>query len=174
MLKISPASWAFANCFSASALLSPLFSSWGQIGGSESRNMLGFNSQSIFFFFSKFQTELIASRTWTQTDLWWFELWGFAVKHIHRFDAVLQHADCPVEHSHKVTKNKNSSWKQQFWPWNHSVLIALSNNPVSRTLLSPHPHFAGGFRPDAQQSRTGRYTWRHQWQFSSLQNVQIN
>jgi len=30
------------------------------------------------------------------------ELWGLAVEHVHGFDAVLQHADGPVEHSHQV------------------------------------------------------------------------
>lgn len=43
----------------------------------------------------------------TQTNLCRLELWGLAVKHVHRFDAVFQHADCPVEHSHQVAEKKS-------------------------------------------------------------------
>ena len=37
-----------------------------------------------------------------RTHLAGLELWGLAVKHIDGFDAILQHADGPVEHSHEV------------------------------------------------------------------------
>lgn len=58
------------------------------------------------------------------------------------------------------------------WAIEPFSLFAQSNNPGSGTLLSLRPHSAEGFHPDVQQSRTGRYTWRHQWQFFSLQNMQ--
>lgn len=39
------------------------------------------------------------------------------------------------------------------------------------TLLSLHRRSEERFHLDAQQSGIGRYTWRHQWQFSYLQRL---
>lgn len=106
----------------------------------------------------------------TRTDLWWFELRGFAVKHIHRFDAILQHADRPVEHSHQVAENEEQAGDHNgFGAWIPSVEL---QSPGCQTLLSLPPHSAEGSHPGVQQSGTGTCTWRHQWQFSSLQDVQ--
>lgn len=175
--KLSPASWAFANCFSASALLSPLFSSWRQTRARQRGNIRqNFIRRSSFF-------EILQPKRWQnvqpgarghRTDLWWFELRGFAVKHIHRLDAVLQHADRPVEHSHQVAENEeieevNTTVLLRGIP---SVELQSLSIPGCQTLLSLPPHSAEGSRPGVQQSGTGRCTWRHQWQFSSLQDVQ--
>lgn len=53
------------------------------------------------------------------TNLSRLELWGFAVKHVHGFDAVLQHADRPVEHSHQVAEDKCTGGQQ-----NHFSIVS--------------------------------------------------
>lgn len=38
------------------------------------------------------------------THLSRFQLWGFAIKHIDRFNSTLEHADGAIEHAHEMAE----------------------------------------------------------------------
>lgn len=49
------------------------------------------------------------------THLSRFELWGFAIKHIDRFNSILQHADGPIEHAHEMAEGPKIDNDSEKW-----------------------------------------------------------